>query len=57
MVFSNTYKLILKVNGGEIVNFVTKILNNTALASAKTSENTCPLIAFDEPKMPSSMIK
>lgn len=39
------------------MNFVTKILNNVALASAKNSENTCSLIGYDEPKMPQSMIK
>ncbi|MBQ6282959.1 MAG: cyclic lactone autoinducer peptide [Bacilli bacterium] len=39
------------------MNLVTKILNSAALASAKSSESTCPAIAFDEPKMPSSMIK
>lgn len=33
------------------------ILNSAALASAKTSENTCAVIAYDEPKMPASMIK
>jgi cyclic lactone autoinducer peptide len=33
------------------------ILNSAALASAKTSENTCSMIAYDEPKMPASMIK
>ena len=39
------------------MNLVTKVLNSAALASAKNSENTCPLIAFDEPKMPANMIK
>ena len=34
-----------------------KILNKAALTSAKNSENTCPLILFDEPQMPASMIK
>ncbi len=33
------------------------ILNRAALASAKTSENTCSMLAYDEPKMPASMIK
>ena len=39
------------------MNLVTKILNSAALASAKNSESTCPVICFDEPKMPNSMIK
>lgn len=39
------------------MNLVSKIVNNAALASAKSSENTCALIFFDEPKMPASMIK
>ncbi len=39
------------------MNLITKILNSAALASAKTSETTCSVIAFDEPKMPSSMLK
>ena len=39
------------------MNLVTKVLNSAALASAKSSENTCPIIAIDEPKMPASMIK
>ena len=33
------------------------ILNSAALASAKTSENPCSMLAYDEPKMPASMIK
>lgn len=33
------------------------ILNSAALASAKTSENTCSMLAYDEPKIPASMIK
>lgn len=33
------------------------ILNSAALASAKTSENTCSMLAYDEPKMPANMIK
>ena len=28
------------------MNLVSKIVNNAALASAKNSENTCPLILF-----------
>lgn len=39
------------------MNLVSKIVNNAALASTKNSENTCPLIFFDEPQMPASMIK
>jgi cyclic lactone autoinducer peptide len=39
------------------MNLISKIVNNAALASAKTSENTCALIFFDEPQMPASMIK
>jgi len=39
------------------MNLITKVLNNAALATAKNSENTCPMIGFDEPKMPASMIK
>lgn len=39
------------------MNLVTKILNSAALASAKNSENTCPVIWLDEPQMPASMIK
>lgn len=39
------------------MNLVSKIVNNAALASAKNSENTCPVIFFDEPQMPASMIK
>ena len=39
------------------MNLVSKILNTAALASAKNSENTCSVWAYDEPKMPSSMIK
>ena len=39
------------------MNLVTKILNTAALASAKNSETTCSFWAFDEPKMPASMIK
>lgn len=39
------------------MNLVTKVLNSTALAVAKNSENTCPMICVDEPQMPTSMIK
>ena len=39
------------------MNLVTKVLNSTALAAAKNSETNCPMILFDEPKMPASMIK
>ena len=39
------------------MNLVTKVLNSAALASAKTSEANCPMIFFDEPKMPASMVK
>lgn len=39
------------------MNLVAKILNSAALTSAKSSENTCSVIGFNEPKMPSSMIK
>lgn len=39
------------------MNLVSKIVNNAALVSAKNSENTCPVIFFDEPQMPASMIK
>lgn len=39
------------------MNLVAKILNSAALTSAKSSENVCPLIGIDEPKMPTSMIK
>lgn len=39
------------------MNLVTKVLNSAALASAKNSEKNCAVIFFDEPKMPSSMIK
>lgn len=39
------------------MNLVTKVLNSTALAAAKNSENACPVIVIDEPKMPASMIK
>ena len=39
------------------MNLVAKILNSAALTSAKSSENTCSFIAWDEPKMPTSMIK
>ena len=39
------------------MNLVTKVLNSAALASAKSSEKTCPVICIDEPKMPASMIK
>ena len=39
------------------MNLVTKILNSAALASAKNSENVCPIVGIDEPKMPESMIK
>ena len=39
------------------MNLVTKVLNSAALASAKTSETNCPILGFDEPKMPNSMIK
>lgn len=39
------------------MNLVTKVLNSTALAAAKNSETNCPVWAFDEPKMPTSMIK
>ncbi len=39
------------------MNLIAKILNNVALTSAKNSENTCSTIVFDEPKMPTSMIK
>ena len=46
-----------RINGGEIMNLVTKILNSAALASAKNSETNCAIIFFDEPKMPASMIK
>ena len=39
------------------MNLVTKVLNSAALASAKNSETNCPIIFFDEPKMPASMVK
>lgn len=39
------------------MNLIAKVLNSAALASAKSSEKTCALIVFDEPKMPASMIK
>ena len=39
------------------MNLVTKVLNNSALASAKNSETNCPILFIDEPKMPESMIK
>lgn len=39
------------------MNLIAKILNNAALTSAKSSENTCSVILLDEPKMPESMIK
>ena len=39
------------------MNFVTKILNNAALASAKNTEKACSTVFIDEPKMPVSMIK
>ena len=39
------------------MNFVTKILNNAALASAKNTEKACSIFILDEPKMPASMIK
>ena len=39
------------------MNLVTKVLNSTALAAAKSSENACPIICIDEPQMPASMIK
>ena len=39
------------------MNLVSKIVNNADLASDKNRENTCPLIFFDEPQMPASMIK
>ena len=39
------------------MNLVTKVLNTVALASAKNSETTCSMWAYDEPQMPASMIK
>ena len=39
------------------MNLITKVLNSAALASAKNSETTCPVLVIDEPKMPASMIK
>lgn len=39
------------------MNFITKVLNNAALASAKNSETACSFILIDEPAMPASMIK
>ena len=56
VVFNKTHRLMICI-GGEIMNLITKVLNSAALASAKNSENTCPVIGYDEPKMPASMIK
>lgn len=39
------------------MNLLVKVLNNSALASAKCSETASPVVAWDEPKMPVSMIK
>lgn len=39
------------------MNLVTKVLNSTALAAAKNSETNCVFWGFDEPQMPTNMIK
>lgn len=39
------------------MNLLVKILNNSALTSAKCSETASPVLAWDEPKMPESMVK
>lgn len=39
------------------MNLVTKVLNSAALATAKNSETSCPVLLIDEPKMPESMVK
>ncbi len=36
--------------------FVSKVLNSFALTVAETNRNSCAIIGFDEPKMPSSML-
>lgn len=43
--------------GGDKMKYVYKFLNNAALSAAKTNQNACAIIAFDEPKMPNSMLK
>ena len=43
--------------GGENMNLLAMILNGMSTLTANTSEVSCPLYVFDEPKMPASMIK
>ena len=39
------------------MNFILKTVNSAALLAAKSNQNACAIIAFDEPKMPNSMLR